>query len=87
MAISQVHLFLPLDRYVCCPWTEVRIDPRTGLEYTVVFMQGWPREWSASTQNWQAKLVPSRLPDWSDIDQHPVTGSGPQLGLAQPAPA
>jgi hypothetical protein len=85
MAVAQVHLFLPLDRFVCCPWTEVRVDPRTGREYTVVFMQGWPREWSASTQNWQAKLVPVTAPGLGAIlTSTPPQGFGPSWGSLSP---
>lgn len=67
MAFGQVQLFLPRQRFVCCPWTETHIDPRTGEPHTVVFTDGWPGEWSASTQNWQAKLVPATAPAMSAI--------------------
>ncbi len=67
MAFGQLQLFLPRQRYVCCPWTETRFDPRTGEPHTVVFTDGWPGDWSASTQNWQAKLVPATAPAISAI--------------------
>lgn len=85
MAVSQVHLFLPRDRYVCCPWTETRIDPRTGEEYTIVFTEGWPSEWSASTQNWQAKLVPVTAPGLGAIlTSTPSRNAGPSWGSLSP---
>lgn len=59
MAFAQVHLFLPRHRFTCCPWGETRIDPQTGEPYFVSYFDGWPSEWTASTQNWQAKLAPA----------------------------
>ena len=80
MALGQVQLFLPRQRYVCCPWTETHMDPRTGEPHTVVFTDGWPGEWSASTQNWQAKLVPATAPALSEI----LSSSLPNGNLNQP---
>lgn len=67
MTVAQVHLFLPRARYVCCPWGEWHLDERTGLEFFVSQTDGWPGDWTASTQNWQAKLVPVTIPAVSQI--------------------
>ncbi len=67
MAFTQVHLFLPRHRYVCCPWGEWRTNPQTGEDYFISYTDGWPGEWSASTQNWQAKLTPATAYAISEI--------------------
>jgi hypothetical protein len=85
MAISQFHLFLPRDRYACCPWTETRVDPRTGDESTIVFTEGWPDEWSASSQNWHAKLVPVTASGLGVIlSSTPSPSGGPSWGALSP---
>lgn len=85
MAFAQVHLFLPRDRYTCCPWTEVRVDPQTGAESTIVHTEGWPSEWSASTQNWQAKLVPVTAPGLGQIlASSPSPDGSPSWGSLSP---
>ncbi len=59
MAFAQIHLFLPRHRYTCCPWGEWHYEPVTGNPYFISYYDGWPGEWSANTQNWQAKLTPA----------------------------
>ena len=67
MAFAQVHLFLPRHRYVCCPWGEWHTDPQTGDPYFISYYDGWPGEWNAHTQNWQAKLAPANADAISTI--------------------
>ncbi len=75
MTFAQVHLFLPRHRYTCCPWGEVRINPRTGEEYFISYFDGWPQEWNANTQNWQAKLVPATARSLGSILASGVPGT------------
>ena len=75
MAFAQLHLFLPRPRYICCPWGETRIDPRTGESYFISYTDGWPTDWSAHTQNWQAKLVPATARSLSAILSQSVPGT------------
>ncbi len=87
MAFAQVHLFLPKHRYTCCPWGEWRTNPRTGEQYFISYYDGWPGEWSASTQNWQAKLAPATARAISTILSSRVPNSNlnpPSWGLLTP---
>lgn len=81
MAFSQVHLFLPRHRFTCCPWGETRFDPQTGEPYFVSYFDGWPGEWTASTQNWQAKLVPATADGISAI----LSSAAPNSNLISPS--
>ena len=76
MAFSQNFLFLPHPRFTCCPWGETRVDPRSGNETFIPYTDGWPKEWDASSQNWQAKLVPATARSISSI-----LSSSPPQGL------
>ena len=80
MAFAQVHLFLPRHRFTCCPWGEWHFDPQTGEPYFMSYFDGWPGEWSASTQNWQAKLAPATAEGLSAI----LTSRVPNTNLMPP---
>jgi|GEM_PF-3186365 len=80
MAFSQSFLFLPHPRFTCCPWGETRVDPRSGNETFIPFTDGWPTEWDASSQNWQAKLVPATARSISSI----LRSSPPQGLMSRP---
>jgi hypothetical protein len=87
MAFAQVHLFLPRHRYTCCPWGEWHYDPRTDTSYFISYFDGWPGEWSASTQNWQAKLTPATADSISSILSSRVPNSNlnpPHWGALTP---
>lgn len=87
MAFAQVHLFLPKHRYTCCPWGEWHYDPRTDTSYFISYFDGWPGEWSASTQNWQAKLAPATSDAISSILSSRVPNSSlnpPNWGYLSP---
>ena len=87
MAFSQVHLFLPKHRYTCCPWGVWIYDPNTDTSYFISYFDGWPGEWSANTQNWQAKLAPATADAISSILSSQVPNSNlnpPQWGALTP---
>ena len=87
MAFAQMHLFLPKHRYTCCPWGEWHTDLLTGNQYFISYFDGWPGEWSASTQNWQAKLAPATADAISTILSSRVPNSNlnqPGWGLLTP---
>ncbi len=81
MAFAQVHLFLPRHRFTCCPWGEWHYDPQTGEPYFISYFDGWPGEWTASTQNWQAKLAPATSDGLSAI----LSSSVPNANLMPPS--
>lgn len=80
MAFSQNALFLPRPRFTCCPWGETRTNPTTGEDFFVSYTDGWPNDWSANSQNWQAKLVPATSPLIGSI----LSSGPPQSGLNPP---
>lgn len=87
-ALAQVHVFLPRSRYICCPWVETTTDPVTASENIAINQDNWPSEWSASSQNWQAKLVPVTAPGISRITEGlSFSNSGSAWGTISPRQA
>jgi hypothetical protein len=64
---AQIELFLPRDRYRCCPWTENFFDGRGDFDYEVVHGDGFPQNYDSFSQNWQVRLMPATSPKVSQI--------------------
>ena len=82
---TEVSLFIPQRRHVCCPWSwpQTRYD-QFGNPYTVWIenMEGLSHEWSTFNQNWTAKLVPATAEVIPDILA--TNPGGPAGGVRTP---
>lgn len=74
MTFSEVELFIPTPRYICCPWAIARPIFHEGVFLGWAyenFTDNWDREWSLFNQNWMVRLVPTRALNLPEILQTP----------------